>query len=475
MKFYNRKTELNILETHYKTIENGIILDVFMGRRRIGKTALIKKFIKNKKHLYFFVSRKPLNELLEEWSLIIRKKFPPTGKFTNLDEFLEFIFALGKKQKLVIIFDEFQNFHYIYPPAFSVFQKFYDQALFDQKHKILLLLLGSITTLMEKIFTSTKEPLFGRATRRINLRPLDFTTCSRMAKDLNFKKPKSIFDLYLIFNGIPGYYSMLEADILQGKSLETILKTLILEPEAILRNEGEFLIREAFGKEYERYFKVLSLIARGKTKPTEIASSMELPVNTINTYLYRLENRFQFIERRSPMFAKIGSKRGRYYLKDIFLTFWFRFLYPYLSWIEKGEISPLLQIVQRDLSVYQGMIFENIARDMIFKKSHQEKDFLFPIIQIGGWWDQKGENEVDVAAIDENKQKIFLGECKINPARITKQIIDNLIEKTKLEIFKKFKKQYLGIITFGKLSKQQQKQLQAKNILGVNIEELLFA
>lgn len=474
MKFYNRKTELDILETHYKSIKNGIILDVFMGRRRIGKTALVKQFIKNKKHLYFFVGRKPIKELLEEWTNIIQQQFNFIGNFNNLDEFLKFVFDLGKKQKLVIIFDEFQNFNYVYAPAFSIFQKFYDENHFDKKNKVLLLLLGSITTLMEKIFTSTKEPLFGRATRRINLRPLNLKTCSKIAKDLNFKNFKNIFNLYSIFNGVPAYYSILEKEGLQGQSLEKILEKLILNPESILKNEGEFLIREMFGKEHENYFGILSLIARGKTKIGEIASEKGMPVSHLSQYINNLEKKFSLIERRQPIFAKPRAKTGRYYLKDIFLCFWFRFVYPYLSLIEKEETKSIIKIIKRDLSAYQGKIFESMVKNALLAKSHRN-NFIFPIIEINSWWDNKGENEVDIIAISEDKQEIFFSECKINPKRITQKAVQDLIKKSELEIFKKFPKKYLGFIALGKLNSKQSKQLKKSNIEFINLEQELFS
>jgi len=461
MRFYNRRRELSLLEKHYRRASAGAILDVIIGRRRIGKTELATQFIKRKNAFYFFVSRKPLSGLLKEWSGILREEFSAIGEFSDLEDFLAFLFERASKRKTIVVFDEFQNFKYIYRPAFSIFQKALDR--YKKKSKMYLILIGSLVTLMEKIFSDNKEPLFGRATKKIYLRPFDIRTCSHLLRDLKFKKSKEFFDIYSIFNGVPKYYVLLEEENLGGKSIDTIIQELIIGPEANLKKEGEDLLKEEFGKDYQRYFEILSLLGRGKTKLSEIASSMKLPTTSINVYLSKLEKKFKLIERRTPILEKPKAKLGRYYLKDTFLIFWFRFVYRYFSWTEGGATKLLLKKIKGDLPAYQGLIFEKLARDRVWDLSLQGK-FHFTITDIGRFWDKTGENEIDVAAYNSQSRSIFLAECKINPGRITKGLLNDLLRKSNLEKFNYFQNKYLGIISFGKISARQKSWLAEKRI-----------
>lgn len=461
MKFYNRERELSILEKHYKIASKQAILDVLIGRRRIGKTELVKQFIKDKKAFYFFVARKPILSLLREWSNILREEYPSIGEFSDLDSFLGALFELSAKEKIVVVFDEFQNFKYIYNPAFSIFQKNFDN--YKKRSKIYLILIGSMVTMMEKIFSDSKEPLFGRATKRIYLEPFDIVTVTQILKDLKFKKDREMLDIFSIFNGIPKYYVLLEEENLEGESLDTVIKELIIGPEANLKKEGEDLLKEEFGKDYHRYFEILSLLSRGKTKLSEIANIMKLPTTSINVYLTNLEKKFRLIERRVPLLEKPRIKLGRYYLKDVFLLFWFRFVYRYLSWVERGAEKLLLGKIGQDFSSYQGLVFENIARDWIWNLALQDK-FFFPILDLGQFWDRTSKNQIDIVALNKELRSIFLAECKLNPKQITQNLIKELIRKSNLEKFKYFKQKYLGIVSFGKIDKKQKEWLKEEGI-----------
>lgn len=470
MKFYNRQKELKIFEKHYQQVNKGVILDVLIGRRRIGKTELIKQFMRNKKALYFFVSRKPLIGLLGEWSEILRNEFPAIGNFDTLGDFLKAIFELSRQKKLLVVFDEFQNFRYINPAAFSQFQQYFDQ--YKNKSKMLLIVVGSVTTLMEKIFKDTKEPLFGRATRKLYLSPLDFKTILEILADLKFQSLKKHFDIYSFFNGVPKYYVLIKEERLGNQSLDKIIQNLIISPEAILKNEGIDLLKEEFGKDYARYFEILSLIARGKTKISEIGSFLKLPQTTINVYLNNLEKKYNLIQRCLPILERPQARLGRYYLKDTFLTFWFRFVYRYLSWIEQGATPLVNKIIKRDLSSYQGLIFERLVKDLIFQASLNNR-FPFVIKEIGRFWDRKGEIEIDLVAYDLDREQVFIGECKLSQKRINQQMIKALKAKSQIEKFSRFKKKHLGIITLERLPASKKKWLHQQEIKHWELKDLL--
>ena len=467
MKFYDRLNELKILNRHYELTDKGAILDVLIGRRRVGKTELANKFCEDKKHLYFFVGRKPLNSLLEEWSRILKMLFPDKGTFLSLDDFLQSIFELARREKMVIVFDEFQNFKYIYPAAFSTYQKLFDK--YKSKSKMLLMLIGSVTTLMEKIFSDAKEPLFGRATRKLYVRPFSFLTVKNVLRGMGFRDLSDTFGIFCIFGGVPKYYSLIKEEGLQGKGLKSITRELIIGADAVLKTEGEYLLKEEFGKDYGRYFEIISLIARGKTRLSEIASAIRLPATSINAYLSKMEKRYGLIERRIPIFAKPLTKSGRYYVKDIFLAFWFRYVYNNLSLVESGSDEVLWRIISRDFLACQGNIFEQTIRNLLL--SSLCRKFPFAIKSIGRWWDRRGQNEIDVVAVSEDEKEIFFGECKLNHRRVTQPLVEQLLAKSRQQEFSRFSKRHYGIITLKPLSGKHKSSLQLRGIMDLNMTD----
>lgn len=472
MKFYNRKKELEILETHWKNANQHLILDVLYGRRRIGKTALVREFAKNKPFWYFYVGRKPMPELLAEWSELLSREIPGVGTYSTLWKFLEALFHFTNRKKPVIMFDEFQNFKYIYPPAFSEFQHYIDDytLVSGKQSKGVLVLAGSVITMMKEIFCRYSEPLFGRASGRFEVRPFDFILSSRILKDLNFIKFKDIFDLFTLFNGVPGYYKMIEERDLKGAGLEQIILKLFIEKNSLLNDEGKFLLQEAFGQEFERYFNVLSLIARGKARLTEIASAMKLEASKISVYLNRLEKNFEFIERRLPIFAKPESNLGRYYLKDITLNFWFRYIYPNLSWIEGGLGDILVKEVKKDFSNYQGLVLEPIVQHFLMQEYGRGR-FPLRMTKLGRYWGYK-DIEIDVVAEDEKKKQLFLGEIKLNKKRVNKTLIADLRKKAReVKEFKEYKEVKFGVITLERLNQAQQKLLNKERVWSTSLED----
>ena len=175
MRFHNREHELSELERVWNLCNKTVHFTIISGRRRVGKTELVKKFYSDKEHLYFFIGRKNASLLLEEMSIIAKNKIEQFPTIIKFDEWLEFLLNNVKKGT-VIFFDEFQNFKYVDKSIFSDFQKVFDR----HKHKlqIHIIVAGSHITLMNKIFSDAKEPLFGRATEKYVLKPLLFKNIS---------------------------------------------------------------------------------------------------------------------------------------------------------------------------------------------------------------------------------------------------------------------------------------------------------
>lgn len=464
-KFYNRKKELKILENHYKIASDNLVVEVIMGRRRIGKTELIKKFMANKKTLYFYVTKKSSQILLNDFTAVLRDRLGVvTGTLTNWEDFFDIIFNLSNREKLVVVFDEFQNFYHVNQSIFSILQKKIDEN--KNKAKMNLFFIGSIQSMMEKIFMQ-KEPLFGRVDNFINLKTFGFEDIVEICKDHKIKKTEDIFRLFSIFNGVAKYYDVLEKFDLFSVSTKELLEKTVLSKDSPLYKEGENLLIEEFGTDYERYFDILFSLSIGKTKLNEISDVMQLPSTTVNKYLSILIKKYKLVEKRSSESRK-NSRNNRYYLKDLFLRFWFRYVYKNFTQIELGEIKSILNDFQDTFTIYQGAIFEGLARQLLLKKILSTKSIEYKPKSIGNYWDKTCEFDI----YSEDKQNLLIGEIKLNSSAVDSRLIEKI--NNFCGVIKKDKKVFKIIITFKKIRNAKLiKLLEDKNFYYFDLEKLM--
>jgi AAA+ ATPase superfamily predicted ATPase len=264
--------------------------------------------------------------------------------------------------------------------------------------------------MMKRIFEFAKEPLYGRATSKIIVRPFAIDTLKQVLYDYNPNyKNEDLLAFYMMTGGIAKYMEQMVMRAAVTK--ETMLDSLF-EDGSFFLDEGRSVLIDEFGKDYSNYFSVLSLIASSKTDRGMIESILGMPVGG---YLDKLEKEYGLIRRVRPFMAKEGSRYNKYIIEDNFLNFWFRFIYKYRSAIEIGNLQYVRDIVERDYEVYSGLILEKYFRTKLIE-SKQFSD-------IQGYWDRKGENEIDIVAINEMQKKISFCEVKRNRKKINLDLL----------------------------------------------------
>jgi AAA+ ATPase superfamily predicted ATPase len=273
---------------------------------------------------------------------------------------------------------------------------------------------------MKKIFENSKEPLYGRITAKIILKPFDTLTIKQILSHYhpNYLS-EDLLTFYMVTGGIAKYIEQLIIN--KSFTKEAIFDTIFSESSFFL-DEGKSTLIDEFGKDYGNYFSVLSLIASSKTDRGDIESTLRIPVGG---YLDRLEKDYGLITRRRPFGAKEGSRFNKYSIEDNFLNFWFRFIYKYRSAVEIGNLEYVRNIVERDYETYSGLILEKYFRQQLV----ESKQFS----TIEGYWDRKGENEIDIIAFNEVEKQLVFYEVKRNENRIN---LANL-ERKATEILKK--------------------------------------
>ena len=414
MKFFDREKEINMLRDIQAESFESAQLTVLTGRRRVGKTSLVLKAYEGLPLLYFFVGRKTEKDLCEEYSREIEDKLglPVLGNASRFNEIFEFVLKIASSRQVILFIDEFQDFQKVNPSIFSDIQKLWD--LYKDKAAINLIISGSVYSLMHKIFFDQDQPLYGRASHMIKLRPFSPSVIKEIMQFYSpAYSPDDLLALYSFTGGVAKYIELLIDS--RAFTREKMIERIVADGSSFLE-EGRIVLLNEFGKDYGRYFSILSAIASGHTCRSRIENIVG---EEVSGYLSRLENDYEIIEKRQPILEMTKSKNVRYGIRDNFLTFWFRFVFKYNYLIEIGNYSRMRQIIFDGYDVFSGHMLERYFRDVL---KENEK-----FSRIGQWWDRKGENEIDIVAIDEFERLIEFYEVKRNPDKINLSVLDNKI------------------------------------------------
>jgi len=404
MRFYDRESELKILDRNRAMSKNGGVFTVITGRRRIGKTALIKESEKNRKLLYIFVPR--TNEVMlcerlaRNAAADLGVKLVNSGRFHDL---FEQLMVYGKENNFTFVIDEFQELDRIDRSIMSSIQELWDQ--YKSVSMINLIVCGSVHSMMIKIFERNKEPLFGRATSKLNLGPFRPSVLKMILRDHNpnYKKDDLLF-LYMVTGGVPKYVELLMDS--RSTSLEKMLDYVCSQDSYFLK-EGKDLLISEFGKDYGTYFSILEVIANGKNTLKEINDMIG---KECGTYLENLETEYSIIRKNRPMFSKGNSRDVRWRISDNYLRFYFRFISSDISRAEFGRYDLLKKAILSGYEQYSGKVLEDYFRDKIA----EEEVFT----QIGSYWDRNGQNELDLVVLDDADKKAIVADIKRNPSKL---------------------------------------------------------
>lgn len=400
MKFYARENEFEILEAQYTQINESSKMTVITGRRRIGKTSLARKYSEKKKNLYLFISKKSETLLCKEFIETIQNEFnyPIFGEITEFKEIFKLILEISKTEKLIVIIDEFQEFYNINASIYSDIQNLWDQYKKDSKAHVIFI--GSIYSLMHKIFQNSKEPLFGRADRIIYLKPFPPKVIKSILEDQNKYSKENLFSLYLVTGGIPRYIEIL----VNNKNLtEKDIIDFYFQNNSPFIEEGKTILIEEFGKEYGTYFSILEMMSEGRTSRSEIESILE---RNIGGYLDKLETDYDLIQKRKPIGSKPTGKVQKYFIKDNFLMFWFRFIHKNRSAVENNNYEYLNDYYQKNIPTYKGIILEKLYQEIYRELSKYNI--------IGNYWERGNKNEIDLVAINDLTKEMIIAEIKMN-------------------------------------------------------------
>ena len=410
MRFFDRTKEIASLREIREMAEDNAQFTVVTGRRRIGKTSLVWKAYEDKPILYFFVARKAEKDLCEDYRLEIENKLriPTMGKAERLANIFEFLMKLSSERPITLFIDEFQEFFRVNKSVYSDMQRIWD--LYSPKARMNLIVCGSIYSMMTKIFKDKKEPLYNRQTRFMTVRPFTPAVLKDILTEYHPNHTtEDLLALYSFTGGVAKYVQLLMD---AGATSKEKMLNQIVKADSIFLGEGKAILIEEFGKDYGVYFSILSAIARGKTSRSEIENIIG---KEIGGYLTKLENEYEVISKKQPLFEKSPAKNVRYTIEDNFFTFWFRFIYKYSYMLEIENYESVKTIINRDYETFSGLILERYFKRVLIERQAYTR--------IGGWWDRKGENEIDIVAENELNDTATFFEVKRKAENIDMEIL----------------------------------------------------
>lgn len=398
-KLVDREKEIARLR---EAIERPPQLVILRGRRRVGKSFLLDRCVRGRRSVFLQADeqteRAHLDLFAREGARLLAGE--PPLHFEDWDAALRFVAEQAAQGPLSVILDEFQWLVRAQPAIASIIQRHWD-AWDRQRTPITLVLSGGALALMEGLL-ARDAPLYGRAGYRPLLLPLDFRQAAAFAPREASAEEK--LQRYAVLGGTPQY------QLWAGrKELTDVLVARVLPKGESLYEEPLHLLREEQQiRDPGTYFAVVAAIARGATRPSEIANATQLEVPNLIKMLRRLST-LGYLEARAPVSPKREAKRTSYRLRDPFLRFWFRYVFPNRSLLERGRTREVRIAIERDLDNFMGPAFEDCCRDWVGKYATEKQA---PACEkLGAWWSRDGQTEIDVAGVSR-RAYVLLGSCK---------------------------------------------------------------
>ena len=422
MNFLGREKEILVLEKEYAR-DGGFV--VIYGRRRIGKTTLIKQFIKSKTAFYFLATKEVESQSMKRFAGVIARttgnSVMQKAAFSDWLDLFQAVADYKPNEKKVLVIDEFPYLVKVNDSFPSILQNAWDEILKDSN--VMLILCGSLISMMKKHALSYESPLYGRRTAQMRIAPLPFTTVYENQK-LSFEEAA---EQYSITGGVPKYMEFFS----DGQPLYEQIKENVLSKNGFLYEEPNFLLTDEV-QVPTNYFSIIKVIADGNHKLGTIAGILGLETSALTPYLKTLSE-LGFIEKQVPVTEKNAEKtrKGLYFISDNFLRFWFRYVYPYKGELELDNTQISLDELDKDFKEkFVAFAYEDICKE-IFARLCSDKAIDFTPSKIGSYWlnDKSGNTQIDVMAVDTVNKRLFAGECKYHNQPIDADVYFELVKK----------------------------------------------
>lgn len=421
--FVGRKEELAALQELYD--KKDFQMTVLFGRRRVGKTTLINKFIENNncKSVSFVSTEMPESELLLRMGNDVLESLAPNLngklKFDSFDSIFDYIADESSKQRIVFVIDEYPYLAKACPYMNSLLQKYIDHKW--KKSNLFFVLLGSLVSFMRDDVLGASAPLHGRANLELKINPFDYRETALFVPKYSAEEKAVVYGLT---GGVAKYLEQFDAKL----PLDENIEKLFFSRNAFFSEEQIKTVITGEKSNPVAYNSIIDAIANGKTKYNEIQSATGM--SDISFCLKNLISA-EIVERRE-------TPKPYYIITDSMVNFYFRYVAPGASLINSGKGSIYYeQKVKANLHEFMGIVFERMAKDYILSNIGTDKVPVFVTDIIEYQNSIKNGKEVKSIEIDllglDGKKYVLAGECKFKSEKFNREDLENFV--TKLNYF----------------------------------------
>lgn len=407
--FIGREKELKRLNAMYQS--DRLEVAVIYGRRRIGKTTLINEFCKGKRTIFFAAMENSVEINLEMLSNAIAET--ETGSEAGVvycsfaDAFIK-IREMALSERLLFVIDEYPYLAKSEPGISSLLRNFLDHQF--RESRLFLILCGSSMSFMENQVLGYQSPLYGRGTGQFKILPFDYMDTGRWFPEYTSEE-KAV--MYGVTGGVPLYLEQFSPD----RTIRENLLDVLFHNNAMLFEEPANLLKQEL-REPATYNAIISAIASGKTKLSEISGTVGLESSLCSKYIGNLIT-LGIVKRETPV-TEPNSRRPIYELEDFFFRFWYTFVPPNMSAIVSDRMERIYaSAVENRLHDYMGRVFEKMCRDYLL---FYEDDLPVHIQSIGQWWGgnpvTRKQTQINVVAISSESKSAIIGSCKFRNEKL---------------------------------------------------------
>jgi len=462
--FVGREQEIQALNEMYNS--GKLEVAVIYGRRRVGKTELIKQFCENKRTIFFTGVENSASYNLNAFTESVYKFLSESDKGTiakivprDFMQLLDIISETARHEKIVLVIDEYPYLAKAEKAFSSLLQKYIDADL--KERDMMIILCGSSMSFMERQVLSSKSPLYGRRTAQFRIEPFNY--CDAVKFVPNYSDEDKMLT-YGIFGGTPFYLAQID----DRKTLRDNVMNLFFKQNGLLFEEPGNLIKQEL-REPQTYNAIITAIANGSTKISEIASKVNKPANLCDVYIKKLIS-LKLVAKEKPIGEKTGTK-SIYVLDDNMFKFWFRYVQDNLTLISKGLGQKAVENVWPTINDFMGRVFESVCIQYLWE--HYDS-LPIPTKDIGRWWGnnpaEKQEEEIDILALD-GRSAIF-GECKFRNEKMGIESLTDLERKSRL--FPKQTTRYYYFFSKGGFTEEMQRLAEGNDMIRlIGLDELV--
>ena len=434
--FIGRENELSELERLYATDQ--FQMPVIYGRRRVGKSTLIRQFVRDKRAVVFTAAESTIEKNLQLFSQSIYAALLPQMKtlpaFGSFEAAFDFLAEQSGAERLVVVIDEYPYLAMADRSISSRIQNYIDNQF--GMGKMFLILCGSSMSFMENQVLGYQSPLYGRRTAQFKIMPFDYRTSALFVPSYNLEDKALV---YAVTGGVPKYLELFDA----GLSVHDNITRLFFNDSGYLYEEPSNLMKQEM-RDAANYNAVVEALACGANRISELSGKTRLSAETI-TYCLKALVSLGIVRKESAMTEENNKKKTHYVVSDGMFCFWYRFVPggSEMILLKQGK-QYFEEVVKPQLSDFMGRVFKDMCRNFVMCMGGGNS-LPFPVMRTGRWWGNNPtlhrEEEIDLVAVNPPQKKMLIGECKYQKKKISLETARLLMERGNL-IARDFQKVY---------------------------------